>query len=522
MRLRGLPLRFAAFLAITFVLVFPHIWYAPVDSFHYPARLFKQVVDALTTHHVANLERKELYRIATEAILRELGDPHTVLLDPNSFEELRTQTEGDYHGIGIEIDLRDNAVTVIAPIRNSPAQRAGILAGDRIRAIDGERTEGWTTTQAVHRIRGPDGSTVTLDIERPGQDSLLRFTIQRESIRLPALSAAYLMDHQIGYIELRTFTTDASKELKAAIDSLRGEGMRRLILDLRNNPGGLLTESVAVADLFLPKHAVITESRGRIGTTKEVFRARDNHMYEDLPVAVLVGPQTASAAEIVAGALQDHDRAIIIGERTYGKGSIQTLYPLSGGYWIKITTARWHTPSGRAIDIPSDSIQVDSAPTFRSRSGRPIRGGGGIWPDVLVHDSLLIQEETLIRAVRGAWIPFIHAIDSFVALESRVPERPNEELWPRFRHYLRQRGVPVPEYALADLRSWLELYLRYHITKLRYGENEAIRLVNAHDPVVARAQEILASINSVTDLMLLTLKLSGETARQDGDAPPLQ
>src|SRR5690606_24215472 len=319
------------------------------QNVYFQARLFEEVLHHVSDRFVDPQDPSELYRKAIDGMLYELGDPHTSLMTPKDFEQLRVQTEGEYGGLGIQIDIRDGWVTVIAPLRDTPAERAGLQAGDRIVQVDGETTRGWTVDEAVDRLRGPKGEAVDLRVVRSGVDEPIPFRIVRDEIRVPSVALAYLVEGGIGYVELSVFSEAATRGLKAAIDDLRAKGMKGLVLDLRQNPGGLLDQGVSVSNLFLSDGKAVVETRSRIPSQNQQFRATGVDNYPGMPIVVLVDEGSASASEIVAGALQAHDRALGLGRTTYGKGSVQTLFLLSGGNHLKLTTARWYTASGRSI-----------------------------------------------------------------------------------------------------------------------------------------------------------------------------
>lgn len=327
-------------------------------------RLLQQVFSHIQRDYIDTVPVSRMYEMASEGLVRELEDPYTTLLEADEAQRLRENTRGRYPGIGIEVDIRDDFVIIIAPISGSPADSAGLRPGDRILRIDSASTVGMTLDEVLRALRGPPGSTVSLTVER-GDQELSPFTIQRRQITYHPVQRAMLAVGGVGYVELATFSEAAAAEVRRAVDSLRGAGASSLVLDLRGNPGGLLEEGIAVADLFLDAGAVIASTRGRTPEANQEFADGTAARWAGIPMIVLVDSGTASAAEIVAGALQDNDRAVILGSPTYGKGSAQNVFPVAGNHALKLTTARWFTPDGR-------SIERDSA------------GTGGITPDVVV------------------------------------------------------------------------------------------------------------------------------------------
>jgi carboxyl-terminal processing protease len=359
------------------------------------ARLFQQVLSRVAEDYVDSSAVKDVYRKAVDGLLLELGDPHSVYLTADRLSRLNETTSGRYAGVGIQIDIRDSWITVVAPLPDSPAERAGIHTGDRVVEIEGKSTHGWTSEEALKAMRGDPGTQVTIGVERYGSTAVTHYNLVRQQIRVRSVQHALMLRNGVGYVDLIAFSDSAAPELRREIDSLRGAGMKSLLFDLRGDPGGLLDQGVSVSDLFLDPGQDIVSMRGRTAEVSRDFRDRAPQPWPNLVVGVLVDSLSASAAEIVAGALQDHDRAVIVGTPTYGKGSAQTVFSVPGG-GLKLTIAKWFTPSGRSIDKPHgpavnnpDSLKAKAAaaPRFKTDSGRLVVGGGGIRPDVIVTDS---------------------------------------------------------------------------------------------------------------------------------------
>jgi carboxyl-terminal processing protease len=390
------------------------------------SRLFQEIVDHVAERYVDRVDRQRLYDFAIDGLLGELNDPNTSLLNVEAYENFRIQTEGDYGGIGLEIVERDDYVTVVSPIPGTPGARAGIRPGDRIVEVEGRDIRGWSTQEAVQILRGPPGAPVRILVDRPMVEQPIEFTLERARIQLRSVPFSILLDDGVGYIPLGIFNEGAVREVRAAADSLRGAGARALVLDLRGNPGGILEQGIGVADLFLAARLPVVETRGQAREQNQQLRSGSDDRYDGMPVVVLVDRGSASASEIVAGALQDHDRAVVVGGTSFGKGSVQTLFTLTGGNVLKLTTARWYTPAGRSIErvvpvgdggeeegertpprTPALSVEgqfvflPDTAgrPTVSSMGGRTLYGGGGIVPDrIVLPDTLTLDEQ---RAVRG-------------------------------------------------------------------------------------------------------------------------
>lgn len=349
-------------------------------------RLFEQVAARLRRDYIDSIPLDEMHRKAAFGLVKELEDGYSSLLTPERAQRLREQTSGRYAGIGVELDVRDEHVSIIAPLAGTPADSAGIRPGDRIIAIDDKPTAGRTVDEVQQSLRGPAGSRIRLTLLR-GAGEELDLTITRRQIRFAPVRRAELLPQGIGYIAFATFSEQATTELRAAIDRLRGSGARSLILDLRENPGGLLEEGIQVAEIFLNAGQTIVSTSGRTPDARRVFRASAREAFPGMRIVALVDSGTASAAEIVASALQDNRRAVLVGSPTYGKGSAQSLFPLPEGHVLKLTTALWFTPSGRTIERDSTS--------------------GGITPDFVVRDTSavapnrpLLSDPVIARAIR--------------------------------------------------------------------------------------------------------------------------
>ena len=306
-----------------------------------------------------------------------MDDPNSSFIQASDWEDFRIRaTEGDYGGVGLEVLSREGYVTVMTVIPGGPGARSGIRAGDRFFRVAGEDAEGWPADRAVELLRGPPASEVEVEMLRPGVEDPISFTLRREVIQLKSVPFAAVLDGAVGYLPLQTFRTTSSDEVRSEIESLTEQGVRAVILDLRGNPGGLLDEGIDIAELFVPAGAGIVETRGRGAGQSRTYAAQGGPAFPELPLVVLVDESSASASEIVAGALQDHDRALIVGAPSYGKGSVQSLFRLSGGNVLRLTTALWYAPGGRSIQKA-----VDREPG-ELRRGAVGRVGGLVAPAV--------------------------------------------------------------------------------------------------------------------------------------------
>jgi carboxyl-terminal processing protease len=311
--------------------------------------IFSDAITAIENDYVDSVTPKDMIYGALKGMLSSL-DPYSQFMDPDTFKELQVETEGQFGGLGIEITLRDNLLTIITPLHGTPADEAGLQALDRIVKIDDKITKDITLTEAVKLMRGKPGTDVTLTIMRENEDKLKEYTITRDIIQIKSVRKSELIDDSIGYIKLTDFSEKTKRDLDKALEDLEKKGMDSLIFDLRNNPGGLLLSSVETASEFLPTGELIVYTKGREENQNSEFRATGKSRYRDIPLIVMVNSGSASASEIVAGAIQDHKRGIILGTKSFGKGSVQTVIPLRDGSALRLTTAKYYTPSGRTIN----------------------------------------------------------------------------------------------------------------------------------------------------------------------------
>jgi carboxyl-terminal processing protease len=476
------------------------------------ARLFDTVLGHVRTFFVDSIADSTLFDHAMVGMLRELNDPYTLYLPPNRLRRLAEQTTGNYIGIGAQIQRRDEYPMIIAPFPGSPAERAGLRTGDRVVEIDSLKTRGWTTDEVTKALRGPPESSVTIVIERPGDPRRLTFSVKRGGVHRRAVGRTALLGSGVGYADVNIFNDSTAMELQKAVDSLRAAGMRSLVLDLRGNPGGVLAQGVGVADMFLDSGRVIVSMRGRTPVATERVLDSAAQQWPQLPLVVLVDGFSASASEIVAGALQDQDRAVVMGRTTFGKGSAQGIFATTSGGGVRITTARWFTPSGRSIDRPRRSAVpvAEDAPvdTFRTRRGRPVAGGGGIVPDIPAGDSALSpQEQALEDALGSRVIQFRDAmVDVAIALQSREAVRSRDfavtpamldDLW----RAMRTRGFRFDRATFDSASTLVSSLLGREIARFAFGpEAEAERAI-ADDTVIQAAVRLATGVNSPDELL---------------------
>ncbi len=502
-------------------------------------RLFDQVVTHVAERYVDSLGRDSIYHEAVQGMLRELGDPYTVFLSGDRLERLNENTTGRYAGLGVQIDVRDGWITVVAPLPDSPAERAGIQTGDRIVEVEGRSTEGWSNDEAQRELRGPRGTRVSIMVERPGLESLLPFRLTRADIQVHAVRRADLLPGQVGYLDIDVFSEHTASELAEEIRRMRKRGARSLILDLRRNPGGLLEQGVAVSDLFLNPGQEIVSMRGRAyGATRD-FADDDRQPWPDMPLVVLVDEGSASASEIVAGALQDHDRALILGETTFGKGSAQSVFAMPEGGALKLTTARWFTPAGRSIqkgrpvsdeeeereepeaEAPriAGEVPLSERERFRTDAGRVIYGGGGITPDLFVSDDPGDSELALQRALKDDVPRFRDALTAYALSlrTARTLTSPDFKVTPAmlddFYAHLVRRNIQLDRMEYDAARETVSRFLTYEIARYVFGVQTELRRRLEEDRVVRSARELLDG--AATQTAVLERAAARRAAKQE-------
>lgn len=463
--------------------------------------LLESVMQRIGESYVEPIAQDDLWERALTGMVQQLGDPNTAYLSPERLERLSRTVSNSYRGVGLTVDVRDGWITVLQPRAGAPAERAGLQVGDRLVEIDGRSMQGWTVEEARDALQGPLGTTARVAVERGG--SRLHVTLERADIRRNAVTRATILDGGVGYLAVTTFSDSTESELESTVDSLRAKGATSLLLDLRGNPGGLLTQGVAVADLFLSPGQRIVSMKGRVPQANAVYVDETPERWSSLPVVVLVNAGTASAAEIVAGALQDHDRALVMGRVTYGKGSAQAIYPLDNGAALKLTNARWFTPLGRSIEIapPGEEpvIDADTArPVFRSATGRAIYGGGGIVPDVIAGDSATDPAERRFFAELGADVPEWRALVSTQAAALVRGGLVRDSLFTvssawraRLRADLLRRRLRVSVATFDEVPALVDRELGREIARQAFGIPYSQRRQVRGDRVVQQAAEIL-------------------------------
>ncbi len=503
---------------------------ATEDSIGEQTRVYTTALAAVQNNYVEKLPSDRLVYSSIQGMLQTL-DPHSTFLDPKYYAQLRERQEGHYYGLGISILVIDGEIQVASLFEGSPAYKKGIRRGDVIAKIAGDVTKGWTADQAVKKLKGPKGTFVHISIKRPGHDDLIEMDVMRDDITIPSVPASFMIDGETGYIKLAEFAENTDDELGAALHSLSEKGMKRLVLDLRNNPGGPLDQAIRVANRFLPQGDLIVRTHGRVANSDADYRATEPSKYTQLPLLVLVNRSSASASEIVSGALQDHDRAYIVGETTFGKALVQSVYHISGNAGLALTTARYYTPSGRLIQRPWDGTfdeylndyglkdQTGQKPHTADQlkytdARRKVYGGGGIEPDKFFQGPIEGFNPTQFGRSLYFRQMFAEFSERFVAAgDTRIAPSKDSHTVSRgfvvddamlrdFRTFITSRKPPmhVDEAAFAQDTEFIRAMIHFEVDNALFGADEARRNLVRRDP---QAQFALTLFPEAEKLSLL-------------------
>ena len=460
--------------------------------------LYSQVLDLAEKHYADQIDVEKSIHASLRSMLKTL-DPHSNFFDAKQFAQFREDQRGNFYGLGIIISMKNAKPTVISPIPGTPAFRLGIRSGDVIAKIEGSPTDGLDIQAVVEKLRGPKGTVVNISVDRAGIPKLLDFAIVRDEIPHHSVPFAFFFRPGIGYIKLNTFNETTNREVQESLEEL-GPELEGLIFDLRSNPGGYLQAAIQVADKFLKKGQKVLITDGRTPGAKQSYEAPKGSGGVLFPLVVLINTGSASASEIVAGAIQDHDRGLLVGETSFGKGLVQTVFPLDNGSGVSLTTAKWHTPSGRLIqrDYANHSyIDYYYARTkdpgkrqvYYTDSGREVYGGGGITPDFEVK-ARKINEFLLLLTSRGMIFSFIRAYNAdHPTVDRNFQVTP--EILEEFRTYLTSQKLIYKESDLTDNTDFIKSQMRYEYVLSRVGQAEARKVLLETDPQFAKALEVL-------------------------------
>ena len=506
-------------------------------------QLYTELLHLAHESYGAEVPYKDLVYASIQGMLRTL-DPHTSFLTPEAYESMRERQQSSFYGLGILVSKRSGELTVISPIEGTPAWRLGLRAGDVISTIEGEPTSSMTLNEAVRKLKGPKGTQVNVHITRRGLDEPLKLAITRAEIPQTTVRYAYMMTPETAYIRLTDFSRSTSREMQESLDKLKAEGMRQLLLDLRSNGGGLLDQTVEVSKFFVPEKSRIVETRGRLRDSHQTFLAEDGGEMLDMPLVVLVNNGTASAAEILAGAIQDHDLGVVAGEPTWGKGLVQTVYNLSYGTGIALTTAKYYTPSGRLIqrdytsfydyynhysDDDEPEVEVDS-PEYSTDLGRKVYGGGGITPDEIVElpDGPMELQKLVAHNAFFEFAVDYHSREE-VADQSWQPPA---DFLDQFRKWLIDTEVVTPEeleemMIEEDARDFSRRQIHSDLFNAAFGVEAAHRVLAEGDiqiqaalELFSQAQELLAMRHEIKGIPVERLATAIDGPIMQGSREP--
>jgi carboxyl-terminal processing protease len=502
-------------------------------------KVFSAALSAVEANYVGEVESDRLVYSAISGMLQTL-DPHSSFMDPRTYAQMRERQEGRYYGLGITIAVVGDEITVLSIFEGSPAYQKGVRRGDIIAKIGEEDTKGWTSDQAVRKLRGPKGTFVQVSLKRSGYDNLIPLEVMRDEIHIPTIPAYFMVDNTTGYVRLQDFAENTNDELGRALKDLAAKGMRRLVLDLRGNPGGPLDQAIKVSNRFLPRGDMIVYTRGRVPNSDQDYRATEQSDYLSMPIVVLQNRNSASAAEIVAGALQDHDRALLVGETTFGKALVQSVYRVSQGAGVAVTTARYFTPSGRLIQRPWDG-SFDEYLTYTLReqeankphqaddlkytdAGRKVYSGGGIEPDQRFDGPMEGFNPTRFgRTVYNRQLPdsfaqrFTRKGDTRITPSTKEGYRElgadfavDDRMMAEFKEHVKNAKVKIDEAAWQKDLEFLRAMIRYEIDLDLFGVAQARKNLSTKDPQLQFALGLFPEAEKLTQLTKQRLTKTGQ------------
>ena len=490
------------------------------------ARLFSQVLQRIEENAVDSISRAAIFERAARGLVKQLNDPYADLYSPEELASFQRNTlRNNYGGVGMQIENQEGAIIVARIFPNTPGEKGGVIAGDRILFVDSSAVTGLRLEQVSQKLLGTPGTEVKVTFQRAGAPEVIKQTFKRAVIRVPAVPYTLMLDGGVGYIPLQSFNESAAQDVERSLLDLKGRGAKAYVLDIRGNGGGSLEQALEINNLFFKPGQELASVRHR-GRTPEIYRASRLSVIDSVPVVVLVDGSTASASEIVAGSLQDHDRGLVVGTTSFGKGLVQTLFPIDGGWAMKITTGKWYTPSGRSIQADHDRlgderfveyadgegpVATDTTkrkrPEFKSDGGRTILGGGGVTPDVIMTpDTLPALERDLARAYTPQYSQWYVALYN-TSLQLKNSVKPDFVVQPAWRETLwskvQQSKVNVTRAQFDAGLPLVDRSLEGWVAKLAFGDSAAFRRSVRYDRQLTTALDYLK--RGVTQRQLLAL-----------------
>ena len=493
---------------------------------HY--RAFTAALNAIETTYIDKVDSDNVVYGAVRGMLGTL-DPHSSFFSPKEYAQMRERQEGRYYGIGVSIQAIDGDITAMQVFEQSPAYKKGVRRGDVLANVAGEDTKGWTVDQAMHKLRGAKGTTVYVGVKRRGYSEMIKFELVRDEVYIPTVPAYFMIDDTTGYIRMQDFGENTDRDVKHALRDLSSKGMKRLLFDIRGNPGGPLDQAIKVSNEFLPKGKMIVYTRGRVPNSDQDYRATEESEFTEMPIDALVNRNSASAEEIVSGALQDHDRAYLVGETTFGKALVQSVYRISGGAGLALTTAHYYTPSGRIIQRPWDaSFDEYLSYTLRDQdankphnpsdlkhtdSGRPVYAGGGIEPDKRVAGPLEGFNPGRFGRMLVARGEFANYAQKYAAEgDMRVTQASatrklvkrnfvvDEAMVADFKDQMKTDKLRMDDEAFAKDAEFIKAMIRFEIDNAVFGIADARRHLITVDPQAQMALTMFSEAQKLTEL----------------------
>ncbi len=506
----------------------------PRTDVYHDLEIFTKILEKISQNYVDEVDTHKLVEKAIEGMLSNL-DPHSQYLAGLEYEDLMVSTRGEFGGLGILISFRDDYPTVMSPIDGTPAERAGIRGGDQITEIEGQPTKGWNVDKAVGFLRGEPGSKVRFKVSRPGQTDAIEYVLTREVINVSSVPYHGMLQDGVGYMRVSNFAKKTPEEMESALDDLEKQGMRALLLDFRSNPGGLLQSATEVSELFLDKDKLLVYTKGRLANSNRKYYSSNRHVHSGYPVVIMVNGNSASASEIFAGAMQDWDQALIVGQTSFGKGTVQTVFQLSDSEAVKLTTAKYYTPSGRSIHkddvrhdadvlamsgddgddvaVPPDAPEQKSdastsevkevrdakeKPVYYTSSGRIVYGGGGITPDV----EYTPREYTdLMRRLEKDGLGFSFAIEYNKNHDAKEDFKTTEAILKDFYKFLDDKKFEYKKEELTPENvDYIRTMIAREIVNNKFGRTAMYRVVVDSDPEVQETIDIIKKHPTLKDM----------------------